>query len=478
MVGLTILAVAAVAFSRSLANVLPQSIGEYSNEYSHGQYGAGQSCDSVPVGYQCQDNISHYWGQYSPWFSVPSNISAAIPPKCKVTFAQILSRHGARDPTASKTKAYKSLVDKLHANVTSFTGEYAFIANYSYTLGADNLTPFGAQELVNSGIKFYHRYETLAKANDPFIRSSGDQRVVDSATNWTTGFNEARAADRKSRRGPAPGVAVIIPEADGVNNTLNHDLCTAFENGTDSDIASDAQAIWASVFVPPIQARLNENLPGANLSVTETIYFMDLCPFNTVANINGSVSPFCSLFTATEWQQYGYYETLNKFYGYGSGNPLGPTQGVGFAEELLARLTGTPVVPEASINRTLDSDPASFPLNRTLYMDASHDNDMTGILFALGIYNSTEMLSNTTVETTAQTNGYSAAWTVPFAARVYFEKMKCACSEEELVRVVVNDRVQPLTFCGADELGRCTLSDFVSSQTFVRGDGQWSSCFT
>lgn len=60
-----------------------------------------RSCDSVLQGYQCEPEISHYWGQYSPFYSVPSEISADVPRGCSVTFAQVLSRHGARDPTVS-----------------------------------------------------------------------------------------------------------------------------------------------------------------------------------------------------------------------------------------------------------------------------------------------------------------------------------------------------------------------------------------
>lgn len=75
------------------------------------------------------------------------------------------------------------------------------------------------------------------------------------------------------------------------------------------------------------------------------------------------------------------------------------------------------------------------------------------------------------------TKGYSASWTVPFAARAYFEKMSCVGAGEELVRVVVNDRVVPLEICGGDELGRCGLSSFVESLSFAREGGDWGECF-
>jgi hypothetical protein len=66
-------------------------------------------------------------------------------------------------------------------------------------------------------------------------------------------------------------------------------------------------------------------------------------------------------------------QTLNKYYGYSHGNPLGPTQGVGFTNELIARLTSQPVNDHTTTNTTLDTSNTTFPLNRKLYADFSHD---------------------------------------------------------------------------------------------------------
>ncbi|KAF7944556.1 uncharacterized protein EAE97_005189 [Botrytis byssoidea] len=439
------------------------------------------SCDTINAGYYCQPEISHFWGQYSPYFSVPSEISAVVPDQCEISFAQILSRHGARDPTAGKTATYTALVERIQNTTTSYGADYKFIKDYKYTLGADQLSVFGQQELINSGIKYYNRYKALASSITPFIRSSGQDRVVESAQNWTQGFNSARLADSSSTANASyPFNIVIISENKGSNNTLDHGLCTVFEDGPDSTIGDSAQAKWASIFTPNITSRLNSNLPGANLTMADTIYFMDLCPFNTVASPTGIISPFCKIFTAADWKAYDYYQSLGKYYGYSWGNPLGPTQGVGFTNELIARLTNSPLQDHTSTNHTLDDDPATFPVEKSikLYADFSHDNDMTGIFSALGLYNSTSALSNTTREDVLQTNGYSASWSVPFAARMYVEKMTCAGESEELVRVIVNDRVLPLETCGGDELGRCGLSKFVDSLSFATAGGDWGSCFT
>jgi len=371
------------------------------------------------------------------------------------------------------------MIRKIKNNVASFTGKYAFLEDYSYTLGADALTRFGEEAMLNSGIKFYNRYKDLARHSTPFTRASGQGRVIMSAQNWTQGFLQARDADHRSedKGGNSYGM-VIISEERGYNNTLSHGLCDAFEAGPLREIAADAQAKWMEVFVRPILSRLNADLPGAKLSAVDVIYMMDLCPFHVVESPDGQLSPFCNLFTDEEWRQYNYFESLGKYYGYSYGNPLGPTQGVGFANELIARLTSSPIKDSTSTNRTLDSDHQTFPLDRSLYADFSHDNDMTTIFAALGLYNSTPPLSNTSMDTVGDNKGFSAAWTVPFGARAYFEKLSCAHEKEEFVRVLVNDRVLPLEQCGGDELGRCKLTAFIDSLDFARGNGRWDECFS
>ncbi|KAI4207105.1 MAG: hypothetical protein LQ348_000689 [Seirophora lacunosa] len=412
------------------------------------------------------------------------DIPDVVPTSCEITFAQVLSRHGARDPTASKTKLYRRTIQKLQDNVKQFSGKYSFLTNFTYSLGADQLTVFGERQMIHSGMAFYGRYKKLATQSIPFIRASGEARVVQSAQNFSQGFHDAKSTDHKvDANYPYP--ILVIPEGNAFNNTwvtvvaADHGLCTAFEGSQPyQSIGSNAQKTFLGTFLPTITERLNADLSPANLSTTDTINIMDLCPFTTVASPIGATSSFCGLFTDDEWHHYDYYQTLGKYYGYGPGNPLGPSQGIGFANELVARMTGRPVDDHTAVNHTLDNNAATFPLDNPLYVDVSHDNDMTAIFSAMGLYNGTGDLCNTSIETTRQTGGYSAAWTVPFSGRAYFEKMRCRGEKEELVRIIVNDRVLSLKTCGGDDLGRCTLSKFVRSLSFAAEGGNWDMCFT
>ena len=303
-----------------------------------------------------------------------------------MTFVQVLSRHGSRDPTFGKSLAYLELVDRIKTNVVSFPGKYAFIEDYTYSLGADQLTPFGQQELFDSGTKFYGRYKQLARSNVPFIRAGSQDRVVQSARNFSLGFHSARVSDDPSSPPDSfPYPILEISEDAANNNTLHHSLCDSFESGPDSSHpGSGAQQIWLDIFAPSITARLNGDLPGANFTDMDTIYTMDLCPFNTVASKDGKLSPFCQLFTEEEWKSYDYFQSLGKYYGYGDGNSLGPTQGVGFVNELIARMTNTPVEDRTSVNHTLDGSQDTFPLGSgvPLYADFSHDKYASFLLLS------------------------------------------------------------------------------------------------
>lgn len=238
-----------------------------------------------------------------------------------MNFVQLISRHGARFPTSSKSKKYNATITALKQNVTSYTGKYSFLKDFEYTLGSDVLTEFGQQQLVNSGIKFYERYESLAKKTTPFVRSDASARVFQSAQNWTYGYHETRLADRSaaSTADGYPYDILELSDADASNNTLDPSTCDAYENGYESNTGDDAQATFADTFIPTIMARLNKDLLGADLTETQTIYMMDMCPFETVASNTGKISDFCSLFTQEEWENYNYYQSLGKYYSDGNG---------------------------------------------------------------------------------------------------------------------------------------------------------------
>lgn len=56
------------------------------------------------------------------------------------------------------------------------------------------------------------------------------------------------------------------------------------------------------------------------------------------------------------------------------GSPVARVQGIGYIQEMVARLTQTPIATHnSSTNATLDNDPITFPLDHNLYVDATHE---------------------------------------------------------------------------------------------------------
>lgn len=185
------------------------------------------------------------------------------------------------------------------------------------------------------------------------------------------------------------------------------------------------------------------------------------------------------------------YNTVYRY-----GEPLGPVQGVGYINELIARLTGRPVE-----DHTQHNDSFPFPLGRTLYADFTHENLMVAVYSAMGLYNiSDDPLSTKEMD---KDRIWVASRMVPFSSRMVTERLACGASrasrtprakwigieaseggnngrqDKEYVRVLVNDAVQPLKFCGAGKDGICTLEAFVRSQGYARrnGDGDFKKCY-
>jgi len=261
------------------------------------------------------------------------------------------------------------------------------------------------------------------------------------------------------------------------NLTLDDNMCPKASNG------DPESKKWRDIYAPPIKKRLNSAAPGAKLTNKDIYNLMSLCAFHSQAIV--APSPFCGLFTLEEFRGFEYNGDVDKFYNNGHGGDLGRVRGVGYVNELLARLTGQPVRDNTQTNRTLDASPVTFPLHRAFYADFSHDNTMVSIYSALGLFRQYFLPEQKLdPEHPSVLRTWVLSKMVPFAARMVVEKLECV-GEIPLpigtfVRILVNDAVQPLEFCGGiPVLGMCELHAFVESQSYARndGDGDFERCF-
>ncbi|KAJ3014815.1 hypothetical protein NUW54_g1213 [Trametes sanguinea] len=181
-------------------------------------------------------------------------------------------------------------------------------------------------------------------------------------------------------------------------------------------------------------------------------------------------SAFCGLFTEEEWKGYEYAFDLELWYSFGPGNPASAAQGIGYVQELVARLTQTPLTEfNTNLNGTLDGSNVTFPLTQPIYVDATHDTVISTILVAL---NFTTMAANgpLPVDHIPQHQTYTGQHITPFAANLVGQVMSCPASgksskeKESYIRFLHNDGVVPLTgitHCTENKDGLCAVDNFV-----------------
>ena len=153
--------------------------------------------------------------------------------------------------------------------------------------------------------------------------------------------------------------------------------------------------------------------------------------------------------------------------------------------ELIARLTEQPVRDNTQTNRTMDSSPETFPLNRTFYADFSHDSEMIAVYSALGLFQQYVLPGHMLdPKNPSPLRTWIVSKMTAFSARMVVERLECEgvpglpLAKGTFVRILINDAIQPLEFCGGFG-GLCELGAFVESQWYARhdGDGDFEKCF-
>lgn len=161
--------------------------------------------------------------------------------------------------------------------------------------------------------------------------------------------------------------------------------------------------------------------------------------------------------------------------------------------ELIGRLTHSfPTNDRTQTNQTLDTDSTTFPLDRALYADFSHDNQMIAIFSALGLFPQPKDAPLLNDQKPDPHRNWVTSKQVPFSARMVVEKLSCPsatisgrsvhASNADFVRILVNDALQPLDFCRSSKTptppGLCALDNFIQSQSYAlnNGNGDFEKC--
>ena len=218
-------------------------------------------------------------------------------------------------------------------------------------------------------------------------------------------------------------------------------------------------------------------------------------------------SDFCGLFTEAEWQ--GFEATLDQeyYFDYAWGNPTGRAQGIGYLQELIARLTNQYITSSnSSINSSLDDNAATFPLDQKFYADFTHDDIIVSVLTAMSVdyYRETPSLTQFPPDPNRH---FILSHMTPFGARLITEVIGCSSADplpnpihqtqysptqygynpdnapHKFIRMRLNNAVVPLYTirggaCGTRSDGLCPLDAFIESQANATTMANYAySCF-
>jgi hypothetical protein len=414
-------------------------------------------------------DIFRSWGSLSPWYSIQRgkfgiDSGPEAPDTCNITGVHLLHRHGARYPAdysrGTGPGGFASKLNENAENVTA-TGPLSFLDDWTYKLGNEGLTPFGRSQLYDLGVSMRMRYGFLLKNFSetntlPVFRTESQTRMLNSAQNFALGFFGYPLEGQYQQQ--------IMIEAKGFNNTLapyrscaNNDVP---HRGYRGQPYADA---WKAVYLRDTVPRLQQYLDGVELDIEDVYAMQELCAFESVAL---GYSKFCELFRKEEWEGFDYSYDLNLWYGVAWGSPVGRAEGIGYVQELVSRLTQTPIeTHNSSTNATLHNA-VTFPFGHSLYVDATHEVVVLNVLTALNL-SSFAAMGPLPTDHIPEQRTFRTAELAPFATNVQFQLLSCSTEHDPQIRVIVNDGVAPLSNlkgCGDHPDGMCSIHAFVDAQ--------------
>ncbi|KIJ59176.1 hypothetical protein HYDPIDRAFT_101150, partial [Hydnomerulius pinastri MD-312] len=332
----------------------------------------------------------------------------------------------------------------------------------TYKLGQEGLTPFGRAQLFDLGVSMRMRYGFLLKNFTesnilPVFRTESQNRMLASAQNFALGFFGYPFEDQYQQ--------VITIESKGFNNTLApYRSCSNNDDPNKGWRGGDPMNEWVAIYLQKALHRLQKHVTGMELTFADVFAMQETCAFETVAL---GFSKFCELFTEKEWEGFDYACVyLTPLYGTSFGSPTARAQGIGYVQELVSRLTETPIeTHNSSTNATLHN-PITFPFGHSLYVDATHEVVVMNVLTALNL-SSFAATGPLPTDHIPERRSFRSAEVAPFATNIQFQLLACSSEPDPQIRVIVNDGVVPLDIlegCSENFHGMCSVGAFVDAQ--------------
>jgi acid phosphatase len=200
---------------------------------------------------------------------------------------------------------------------------------------------------------------------------------------------------------------------------------------------------YRSTYLPAISDRLSIHNPGFNFTDAEIYSMQEICGFETT--VRGS-SPWCQVFTHSEWRSFEYARDVIHYYRAGPGTPYSRAMGWLWLN--------------ATTNLLLEGPQSAGPF----YFSFVHDGDIVPMLTALGLFEDAKDLP---VDRIKEDRQWKTSQVTPMGGRILFERMTCPTGL--YVRFNVNDGIVPLKGCDDGPGSSCALDAFAE---YVKARGQ------
>lgn len=343
-----------------------------------------------------------------------TGISSKVPEGCKVDLSAFFSRHGSRYPDPGAYNEWVALRDHIQESPFSVSDpKLEFLRTWKPVLSDPTaqiaqISPTGYKELTAMGATWRLRYPDLYKYNTPFTMWSNyynsSPRVRDSARMFAQGFLGPNATDL--------GTIYALNSSDPaswMNSLAPSDLCPAYKDNGGSPYIDQ----WASIYVPPIAARLNAKINGNfNFTASEVTIIPYLCGFET--QITGKRSPFCDIFTEEEILQYEYAQDLRYWYGAGLGTDIEKLQMLPTLDMLVRRFVDGPDKTYTLRNSTFQAP--------NIIASFSNDGQINQLIAASGVFDNEPQLSG---NRTNRDRKFRASRLTPMRGTIAFERLLC-----------------------------------------------------
>ena len=208
--------------------------------------------------------------------------------------------------------------------------------------------------------------------------------------------------------------------------------------------------LWQRTFTVPISKRLEPSAPGFNFSAVDIYSMFEMCGFEIMVR---GVSPWCNIFTNTDWEDFEYGRDLLHFYRAGPGNKYAGAMGFLWLDATAKNI----------FNQTASA--------KRPYVSFVHDGDIIPLMATLGIIDedtdpTTDKPALLPTQHRKRDRNWKTSDIVPMGGRVVFERIHCntslqAVQDRRFVRLLINDGHVKLGNRKGDLLGNdLTVEEF------------------